>query len=124
MLIPKVIVGYTVNEIQSKIIKYTNKRNKSINHCLYVLGASWDEVYHISPTGQVNKKTIGKNRSIYDNLERGELLDWAKHLYREAIIKYHPDKHPENERLYTEICQELGKVYNQAKKILLRGKGD
>ena len=60
-------------------------------------------------------------RSIYDKYTRDELRSWAKYLYIEALKEYHPDKHPENPRLFTEICQELGKAYQQALHILNRG---
>ena len=113
-----------MNEIQTKILRFANLRHKSINHCLHVLGASWDEVYNMKPNGQgyIGRFRAAQNRSIYEKYSRPELMDWATHLYRTALIEYHPDKHPENPRLYTEICQELGKAYLQAKKILHRGK--
>ena len=109
-----------MNEIQTRIIKFTNIRKKSINHCLWALGADWDEVYKIDPKHK-NCIQTGKP-TIYNLYQRSELSDWAKHLYRQALIENHPDKHPENVRLYTEICQELGKVYLQAVNILNRGK--
>lgn len=115
-----------MNDIQGKIIKFANLKRKSINHCLVVLGAKRNEVYFTdAKTGRDNSNriNIGKpckasRHSVYDNLSKPELLDWVKHLYKESLKKYHPDLHPENPRLYTEICQELGKAYLQAVKIL------
>jgi hypothetical protein len=107
-----------MNEIQARITGFLNLKRKSINHCLLVLGAPHDEVYYSSNDRIPKTSHRASNRSIYDNYERHELLAWARYLYVESLKKYHPDIHPENPRLYTEICQELGKAYLRAKRIL------
>lgn len=118
-----------MNEIQTKLIKFANIRKKSINHCLLVLGADVKEVYFdhniqkkVNPRCKLLNPCNATPRSIYDDLSCAEMLDWAKHLYIESLKKYHPDLHPENPRLYTEICQELGKAYEHAKHILNCGR--
>jgi hypothetical protein len=111
-----------VNEIQSKITKFVNIRKKSINHCLVVLGANHKEVYCDFNDKFFKQPHRASNRTIYDKFGREELLAWVEYLYIEALKKYHPDKHLENPRLYTEICQELGRAYLQAKNILNKGR--
>jgi len=88
---------------------------------LLALGASRKEVYNRCwQDRKLKTQCSATNRSIYDLYSKKELLSWAGHLYKEALKKYHPDLHPENPRLYTEICQELGKAYLRAVKILTR----
>jgi hypothetical protein len=118
-----------VNEgyyIQKRIIEFAKLKRKSINHCLWVLGADWDEVYNTKRNGSSKLKAIkdygSGDRSIYDRFNRAELRDWAGHLYKEALKKYHPDLHPENPRLYTEICQELSRAHLRAIEILQGGR--
>jgi hypothetical protein len=111
-----------VNGIQKKIIHFSNLRRKSISHCLLVLGAPRAEVYHSGNDRRLRTPHNASSRSIYDDYTRQELLEWAEHLYVDALKRYHPDKHPENPRLYTEICQELSKAYLRARKILNGGK--
>ena len=107
-----------MNEVQKNIIKFANLKRKSINHCLVVLGASRDEVYYHCNNRRLKTPNNASNRSIYDLYSKKELLDWVQYLYIKSLKKYHPDKHLENPRLYTEICQELSKAYLTAKKIL------
>jgi hypothetical protein len=111
-----------MNEIQQNIIRFANIRKKSINHCLLVLGATKEEVYLDHNKRVFKTPHRSTNYSIYDKYSREDLKDWLRYLYVEALKKYHPDKHPENAVLYTEICQELGKAYQQGEKILNGGR--
>ena len=110
-----------MNEIQIRIMDFLKLERKSINQCLMVLGAEWGDVYYGANDRRLKQPCDASNRTIYRNYERAELFDWAEHLYFESLKKYHPDKHPENVRLYTEICQELSKAFLRAKKILNGG---
>ena len=117
-----------MNEIKRKIQNYYLHR-KSLNACLVVLGADPKEVYFSNnitgkqkPLSKLNNPCEATSRSIYDTLQIEEMRGWVDYLYIESLKKYHPDKHPENVRFYTEICQELSKAYSQAKNILNRRK--
>jgi hypothetical protein len=95
----------TVKEIQKVILNARNLKRPTINNCLLVLGASRSECYNFEG-------------GIYNYYQKAEIVDWVHYLYRQALVEYHPDKHPDDIRVYTEICQELGKSYLQALEIL------
>ena len=104
----------------SKEVKQTpNRRLSSINACLLVLGAPKKEVYRNTNSRRPKMPCRASRLTLYTQFSRQELFDWATHLYREALKKLHPDHHRENEKYYTQRCQELGEAYLRAEQILV-----
>ncbi len=68
-----------------------------ISRCFYMLGISREEAY---PKG-----------GLKNQLCNAELRGWLDFVHREAIVKYHPDKHPGQEEKYTELSTMYNQVY-------------
>jgi hypothetical protein len=105
-------------------IKYNQFQGKrwSIQRCLVILGAPPFAVYRSSRyTGKKTpiKTDRGKRWSIYEEYRGSELRGWADELFKESMIKWHPDKYPKGLKdFYTKKCQSIGEAYERAKKIL------
>ena len=80
------------------------RKTRSLNNCLYVLGAPHEEVYG---AGGLNKR-----------YEPWELEQTIESLYRLAIKKFHPDAHLNNKPLYEEKIKEIVQCYEDAMNIL------
>ena len=65
-------------------ISNLNLRSGSINACLLVLGYDKKACYA--------KCSNGKKGTVYDRMSPSEIWDTIKYLYRERILKIHPDK--------------------------------
>jgi hypothetical protein len=74
----------------------------SLKYCLKQLGADSSEV--------------DKNALLV--LSYDEILSWAKHLYRNKVIQFHPDKNGDDK-----YCQHLSCMYNQIIKIIDQRQG-
>lgn len=85
-------------------------KSTSINALLLFLGARWEDVYR--PSGKP-----GKRKTIYDRYSLWELEQMAQNLYKEALIKNHPDTSTDKEAS-EEMCKKLSMVYCKIKKIL------
>lgn len=93
-----------------------NIRKKSINECFLVLGAPWDEVYSDRETRNNRAK-----RTIYNRYCKEDLLTWAENLWKQAIVKNHPDKH-KSEDFYNQTTQVINMAFQRIKLILNRRK--
>jgi len=102
----------------------------TIQKSLVTLGAPYGEVYswdhrksNICPYCQRSlprrcKQSKKRRGSIYARYTPQELADWIQQLWREAKIKYHPDRYQNNKAFYTRKFQEVSEAYVKARKIL------
>ncbi|HDZ25491.1 hypothetical protein LCGC14_0642950 [marine sediment metagenome] len=100
----------------------------SINACLVELGATYKEAYSGTMCNFLgipgcSQKPVG---TIYNRMSKGEILGWAKVLYRESIIKYHPDKVHRNPdfRIFCDIkARQLNVALDRVKSLVEYNKG-
>ena len=85
---------------------------RTVHQCLMALGARREDVY-------IGWKDFTKYRSIYGRYEKWELEYMAKRLHREAIKKYHPDRHSGEERyVYDFVTSEVNHAFQRITRIL------
>lgn len=92
----------------------------TINQCLLALGASRDKVYSKyfrNSYGKPAPYRSGVNDKIYSRYTRDELKWMADDLYKQAVQRYHPDRH-NNEQFYHDKMAEINQAYQRIKKIL------
>ena len=109
--------------VAAKATIHTRQIRRSINSCLLILGAPLQEIYKYGrpgvPQNIKRHNPIGSpQNTIYERYTRSELLYWAENLYKDAVIKWHPDKHIGEETFYTAKCAEITEAYRQATRIL------
>jgi hypothetical protein len=86
----------------------------SLNKCLLLLGAPYDEVYKPNVSG--TRHTV--RSTIYDRYSKGDLRTWLEWLYGEYKKKYHPDRHLEDKEFYEWKFKEGQEAYLRAKGML------
>lgn len=104
-----------------KLIKQTKPAGsfRRINQCFLFLGADRSEVYypsHSRPWSDIN----GSSRTIYDRYPADVLYSWAKDLYRQCIVMYHPDKNPADKEYCTQLCCCFSEAFQFIKRVLTR----
>ena len=87
-------------------------RSTSLNACLMILGADYDDVYNGERRG------IHSVGTIYKRYEPYEIEYMASKLHLEAVKKFHPDLHRSRKAFYTKKLQEINAAYQRIKQIL------
>jgi hypothetical protein len=99
-----------------------NRKRWTIEKCLILLGAPESEV-------RLNARRGGKClhynsvRGVYpvkilDHMAGGEILYWAKNLYKDVLSLYHPDKNLQDTELCNNRCQEASEAFTRLRRIL------
>lgn len=100
-----------MNELNTTVMERSKKN--SIYYCLSVLGVPDSELYAKCSSG--NKLLSKKANTIYERWSKIDIYNYAKHLKKIQLRKYHPDINKGSE-----VCLERTKLINEAFDMLVK----